>query len=211
MIANTSPFNSDLGSSVPRWQFGLKGLFKLLATAAAILAVAAIYMQRVRRQEAAIQHIRARGGQVFYDYQFRGSRLNIGNATADSPKWIPDWIDERYYRTVVYVDLQGRHIVDEDLKFLQWFPRLRFLNLRAASVTDDGIKYLAQNRSLAHLDLDQTSVSDEGLHHLYGLYKLEFLKLDGTAVTSRGVSELRRQLPGCRVDTGGPILHARSE
>jgi hypothetical protein len=68
------------------------------------------------------------------------------------------------------------------------------------------VAILADLKQLEQLDLEGTQVTDRGLKHLYSLIKLELVKLDGTGVTSAGIEELKRNLLGCRVDTGGPII-----
>jgi hypothetical protein len=170
------------------------------------LSLPAVYLYGVRVQESAVAKIIEEGGQVLFDYEFDGNlRRNIAERPAP-PSWLPISVDERYLRTAVYVNLSGKHITDENLEPIRALRWLRFVVLRGASVTDDGVAILADLKQLEQLDLEGTQVTDRGLKHLYSLIKLELVKLDGTGVTSAGIEELKRNLLGCRVDTGGPII-----
>ena len=54
--------------------------------------------------------------------------------------------------------------------------------------------------SLDYFYLSGTKISDAGLEHLKGLKNLKVLRLDRTKVTDAGVAELKKALPGCRID-----------
>ena len=45
-------------------------------------------------------------------------------------------------------------------------------------------------------------ITDAGLVHLQGLKTLKLLTLYDTQVTSEGIAELRKHLPGCKIETG---------
>jgi hypothetical protein len=62
------------------------------------------------------------------------------------------------------------------------------------------MQHVVRLRNLEDLDLFYTDVTDAGLLRLKTLRNLQFINLHGTNVTDVGVSELRRALPGLRVD-----------
>ncbi|HIF30617.1 MAG TPA: hypothetical protein EYG57_06500 [Planctomycetes bacterium] len=55
------------------------------------------------------------------------------------------------------------------------------------------------NLTVLHL-YGNKKITDAGLVHLQGLKKLMSLYLGETKVTDAGVAELKKALPGCRID-----------
>jgi imidazolonepropionase-like amidohydrolase len=95
-------------------------------------------------------------------------------------------------REVVKVDLNNARITDADLKLLEKFTELEWLDLRVTPVTDEGISHIAGLRRLKFLNLFRTNLSDKGLASLRGLIDLETLLMGGTRVTDEGLKNVER-------------------
>jgi hypothetical protein len=90
-----------------------------------------------------------------------------------------------------------------DLKDLAGMTNLRGLYLFYLPVTDAQLKNLAGLKRLQALDLSHTQVTDQGMKELAGLKDLQWLNLRGTEVTPEGVTALQKELPKCKILTGG--------
>lgn len=95
-------------------------------------------------------------------------------------------------REVVKVDLNNAKITDADLKYLEKFSELEWLDLRITPVSDEGVKHLGRLRKLKFLNLFRTNLSDRGLATLTGLTELETLLIGGTKITDAGLKNLER-------------------
>jgi hypothetical protein len=105
-------------------------------------------------------------------------------------------------------DLRGLYlfylpVTDEQLKHLSGLKSLQTLDLTSTPVTDAGLKELVGLKSLQSLSLAQTEVTDAGLKELAGLKNLQELNLRRTGVTAAGVAALQKDLPKCKITTGG--------
>jgi imidazolonepropionase-like amidohydrolase len=95
-------------------------------------------------------------------------------------------------REVVKVDLHGAKITDADLKLLEHFTELEWLDLRITQISDEGVSHLAGLRKLKFVNLFRTNLSDKGLADLRGLINLETLLIGGTKVTDEGLKNIER-------------------
>jgi len=95
-------------------------------------------------------------------------------------------------REVVKVDLHDAKISDADLKHLEKFTELEWLDLRITPTGDEGISHLKSLHKLKFLNLFRTDLSDKGLADLRGLTELETLLLGGTKITDEGLKNLER-------------------
>jgi hypothetical protein len=109
--------------------------------------------------------------------------------------------DEKAARKpIVAVDLSMSEVADPDLGLLKDLGGVRSLDLSTTKVTDAGVEELQDLPHLQTLALSFTRVTDAGLQSLKGLENLRRLDLRGTEVTREGVADLRRALPGLKVD-----------
>jgi hypothetical protein len=101
-----------------------------------------------------------------------------------------------------FVQLQGRQITGESLKWLQRFPSLFGLTLHGTKVGDDDLVYLATFPKLEMLNLESSPVSDRGLVQLKHLPSLKSVSLRGTRVTAQGVEKLQKARSDLQVLSG---------
>ncbi len=95
-------------------------------------------------------------------------------------------------REVVKVDLNNAKITDADLKHLEKFTELEWLDLRVTPIGDEGVAHLSGFRKLKFLNVFRTNMSDKGLASLRGLTELETLLMGGTRVTDEGLKNIER-------------------
>ncbi len=170
---------------------------------------------KANQQKKAVESIENLGGTVVYDYQVDANGDYVPNAEPPGPVWFRDFVGVDFLANPVDVNLQIRHIEDDDLKYLQKLVRLQTLNLACNHITDAGLEHIrgmtrlevlylcytqVSDTGLAHLqrladlellDLSMTQITDAGLVHLKGLAKLEVLWLAGTQVTDAGLEHLQ--------------------
>lgn len=87
--------------------------------------------------------------------------------------------------------LHGKSITDDELSYLEAFPRLESLSLDDSLITDAGLIHIKGLANLKTLFLRNTQITDDGLSHLSGLSKLEYLDLRNTRVSDAGLARLR--------------------
>jgi mono/diheme cytochrome c family protein len=103
------------------------------------------------------------------------------------------------------LDLGNVQIGDGDLANIAGLKNLTVLHLEGTSVTDAGLPHLGKMEGLIYLNLFGTAVTDAGLKSLAGMKNLKSLYLAGTKVTPEGIGELKRNLPGVRIDDGAEL------
>jgi hypothetical protein len=108
-------------------------------------------------------------------------------------------------RPVVRVDLRYYDDLDDGIvkslvEALQAFPGLAALQLKSPKITDAGLAHLRGLPQLRRLTVENAPVTDAGLAYLKALARLEEVTLKGTRVTDAGLEELRKALPGVRVE-----------
>jgi len=125
---------------------------------------------------------------------------------------------------VVLAALQNKTVTQADLEKLKRFPKLahlllynsklpdgafkqiaalkplRIIEMGNVHTTDASVKQLAKLQQLQSLDLAGAAITDASLKHLAACKQLKTLNLKGTGVTSNGIAELRKQLPGLKIE-----------
>ncbi|HVF30726.1 MAG TPA: amidohydrolase family protein, partial [Pyrinomonadaceae bacterium] len=91
---------------------------------------------------------------------------------------------------VVKIDLNNAKLTDNDLRHIERFHELEWLDLRITPVTDEGVARLGGLRKLKFLNLFRTGLSDKGLASLQGLNNLETLLIGRTLITDAGLKNL---------------------
>jgi hypothetical protein len=122
------------------------------------------------------------------------------------------------------IDLSVTRVTDRGLAHLARMPKLRLVDLALLKITDAGLSHLSRLTNLEHLNLNGTLIGDGGLDHLRGLGRLKRLSLadtklsdagldhlkqmpglkwiglPNTGLTDDGIADLRRAIPGLRID-----------
>ena len=93
---------------------------------------------------------------------------------------------------VIKVDLNNAKVTDADLKHLERFNELEWLDLRVTPIGDEGVSHIRNLRKLKFLNVARTSVTDKGLTYISGLVELETLLIGTTKVTDEGMKSLGR-------------------
>ena len=93
---------------------------------------------------------------------------------------------------VIKVDLNNAKITDADMKHLERFSELEWLDVRVTPIGDEGAAHLANLRKLKFLNISRTNFGDKGLAGLRGLTELETLFLGTTKVTDEGLKNIER-------------------
>jgi N-acetylglucosamine-6-phosphate deacetylase len=93
---------------------------------------------------------------------------------------------------VIKVDLNNAKITDADLRHLERFSELEWLDLRVTPIGDEGVSHIRNLRKLKFLNVARTGFSDKGLDHISGLIQLETLLIGTTKVTDEGMKSLSR-------------------
>lgn len=159
-------------------------------TALSLAAVTVLVVLPIQQKLLAIRVIEQAGGSV--DSEFRGPtwlRSLIGNLA----------VAESVFSEVRAVSVAGTEFSDSEMAQLQSFRNLDKVDLDSTRVTDAGLLFLEGQSSLTVLDLSGLRITDPGIASLTTLKSLRILDLDGTGVSDTGVAELKRALPGVRV------------
>lgn len=95
-------------------------------------------------------------------------------------------------KKVIKIDLNNTKITDADLKNLEPFTELQWLDLRITQIGDEGVFHLKPLKKLKFLNLFRTNLSDAGLAQLKNLTELETLLIGGTKITDDGLKNLEK-------------------
>lgn len=114
-------------------------------------------------------------------------------------------------KNIVWVDLEGAEISNEQLSILGKMPNLVQLRLQKSTVTDEGIRQLVGLKRLESLNVYETRITDAALPYLEGLLTLQRLYLWQTQTTEAGVAALRAKRPGLDVDMGTQLVVEAAE
>ena len=224
----------------PRFQFSLASLF-------VVMTIFAIWLgqvtHRARQQREAVAALAGIGAEITYDWQ-QGPDWHDG---PPGPPWLRGWLGDEYFQEVIEVYFTGRagvistderpstdvvddpftvdpdegsSIVEDDLKRLYCFPRLKSLRLEEPAslpagfwenlgaccrlekltVLGDGDPGEIRDRELADisrlehltcLSLLGATISDDTLKEIGRLRSLRAISLDCSNVTGQGLSHLR--------------------
>jgi hypothetical protein len=177
--------------------------------------------RNARIQREAVRAIKWAGGDVLYDFRWKGGHL-IPAGKPFGPKWLVGLLGVDHFCAVTWVSfvrspcsddelkqigrlkhletliLFGSQMTDDGLENLEGLAELRLLELHSARVTDAGIARLRCLANLEHLDIAGCDVSDRGLESLSGMTSLRSIGIRRTRITGSGFERLRRDLPRAR-------------
>lgn len=97
------------------------------------------------------------------------------------------------------LDIGDTNITDFGLHHLRSLSALRDLSLPNTAVGNLGMEPLADLKKLKTLGLSNTKVNDDGIAYLSSLSELRYLSIYETGITEKGYSELKRNLPACKI------------
>jgi len=92
---------------------------------------------------------------------------------------------------VVFVQLLGDAITDDDLLLLRDLRNLEGLAIRSRYVTDAGLQHIAHLKNLRNLWLVRANITGPGLAHIVSMPELRSLNLGGAPITDHGIALLR--------------------
>lgn len=165
--------------------------FRLRTLLLAMLAISValgVYVNRARRQQAAITAIKKFGGEAVYDYQFKND-WSVPDADSWAPAWLRKRLSDDFFHSIKEVTVNGPadfqesqrievEVTDELLRNLDGLPWLEYLFVNDIPVSDDGVSHIGKLRCLRVLVIE-TNVTDAGVAHLAGCRQLEALHLRG--------------------------------
>jgi uncharacterized membrane protein/mono/diheme cytochrome c family protein len=152
---------------------------------------------------AAVERWLARGARLLPLAEGDGAlELSLARLPGElDPAWLADLAS--LAEQLVWLDLSGAPIADQDLRHLASLSHLEHLRLDRTSVTNAGLPALAALPGLKRLNLCSTQIDDQGLELLaQGFVALERLYLWDSLVTATGLEALAKARPGLRL---GPI------
>ncbi|MBA4853640.1 c-type cytochrome domain-containing protein [Emticicia sp. BO119] len=102
----------------------------------------------------------------------------------------------------LWLKLNDTQITDKTLIEVAKLTNLTRLHLEQTKITDSGLKELSTLKNLEYLNLIGTTISDKGINNLSSLKNLKKLYLWKTNVTTVGAEQLKKSLPGVKIDLG---------
>ena len=191
------------------------GKVKALRISFAVLVVVLLTLFMVQKLTAFADRIRVRheisdmGGEILYQYQFRGGDLYQGEGKPPGNFLLKAMLGDNYMATESAVFFTERSIVDaailaqlptiEELRIpdsdvisSSELGRLTELNVvyLPGSTVDNGFGFLRELRSLRSLDISETTADDSVVCYLEGSQGLRFVNLLYTNVSANGVKTL---------------------
>jgi hypothetical protein len=97
-------------------------------------------------------------------------------------------------------------VSDAGLAHFKDCKKLAYLYLGGAKVSDAGLAYFKDCKNLTEVLLNDTLVSDEGVTYLKDCRNLKRLNVKKTKVTAAAVEEIKKALPGCRIEWDGGVI-----
>ena len=155
---------------------GRRLIYGVLFLAAGVALVLGALFTASRRQQRAVEDIRALGGRVSYDFEVDENGDLPGDHAPSEMSWMARCCGVDFVHHVRRVDLAGTPV--RDLSLLRPLSQLRRLNFDRTLVSDLGP--LQHMLELRRLDLQATQVED--LWPLQNLKRLRHLDLYGTEV-----------------------------
>jgi mono/diheme cytochrome c family protein/uncharacterized membrane protein len=107
---------------------------------------------------------------------------------------------------ILWLNLSGADIDDNDLKAIGRLKIISRLNLTDTKISDKGIAELAGLSNLRYINLTGTQVSAKGLLALAGLKNLKSIYLYRSNVTRSDWPALQKTFSGAVLDSGGYIV-----
>ncbi len=173
--------------------FSVRGLIVLVILCAIGLGWLVL---SARIQRDAVLAIKAAGGRVSYDWEWRDGKPIVGGKPR-APKWLVDLIGLDFVGHVTSVELfSSSNVNDATFAHVARLTQLETLLIGPFSHGDVELAHLKSLTKLSGLVLVGTQFTDAGLIHLKGLTSLSFLCLVGTQVTHAGITDLKQALPG---------------
>jgi hypothetical protein len=125
-------------------------------------------------------------------HSLRGVGLYATNFTDADTVWL------RKCHGLEFINLSNSQVGDRGLEQLAGLSHLRVLSLSSNEISDDGCRTLARIESLEVLWLGSYNIHDAGVRELARLKNLRELNISAND-SEAAYSELRRQLPACRI------------
>lgn len=110
---------------------------------------------------------------------------------------------QRIAPNILWLNLSGADIDDNDLKDIGRLKNISRLNLNNTAVSDEGIAALATLSNLQYLNLTGTQVSAKGLSSIAGLKKLKSIYLYRSKVSPSDWPALQKTFSSATLDSGG--------
>lgn len=161
------------------------------------------WVNRAREQRAAVQAIRAMGGEVRYDWQL-GKGARKGSRRPPTPACMKGLLSDDFFQIVelVFLVAAGRNRqgwINPDTRFsveCARFTHLKRLIIKDIRITDDDLRTLQGLMELEELYVtDASGVTDRGIAYLRGMKNLKGVTLSASQVTDDGLTTLTK-LPG---------------
>lgn len=195
-----------------RAQFGLGTLLAMILVLALPCAWVANEMHKAKPQQELAQSVERDGGWLIYDRRYQYDEYL-------HQRWLLALFGRDYFLDIAHVILDNGDLVDKlrvlpqlksvcfrpnatdsDLKNLNHFPQLEWIDLNKSQITNDGLAYLADLPKLESIYLDGTNVTDDGLMQLSKFRSLKCVRVNFAIVTKDGITRLKESLPGLIID-----------
>jgi hypothetical protein len=189
-----------------RPRISLRGLLIAVALIGIVFAYLAMQWRDAKRQEAALEALRAHAGAGGFTYGLK----NYG-PDSTSPKqatWVPEWLREllgpHFFETVRAIDIGDPNnpnrpkSTDEGMELLREFPGLRQLNLLRTDITDRGVEQLEHCPEMHYLSFwANKHITHEAMKTVKKLRRLHTLSSAGPLNSAEGIAHLK-ELPQLR-------------
>ena len=106
----------------------------------------------------------------------------------------------RYLVNLQLLTFSGNKVRDSWLENVRSLKQLQSLSLNRVHISAEALKPVAELSNLKVLELKYVPVGDESIASLSQLKSIDSMRLYGTAITESGAAQLRRALPGARID-----------
>ncbi len=165
--------------------------------------------ERMNVQRATAYMIESLGGETVYGFEdFDGSIVPAVRPERELVDRLFEVSNPEEWPRIIYVELEGEHITDNELVLLHYLPDLVGLSIndsrmaqhlpdlvefsvRDGGITDGGLAPLAGLTQLRELRLTATRVNGPGLAHVSWLPRLEVLNLVAPSLENDSLSHLR--------------------
>jgi uncharacterized membrane protein len=105
-------------------------------------------------------------------------------------------------KQIVFLNLNGLPVQDEDLKTIASFENLRKLNLNFTAIKGDGLKHLLPLKLLNALSLSGTAVNFNFVKQLLDMKNLRELSLWRTGLKATEIEQLQKMAKGMQIIAG---------